>query len=269
MKVLARQSGAIKLVEWSLLWRGRGRTWPGLVKMFGVWLRLLLAGWLWNTAIQLAHIQEPMKTVGAILALGAAALFVWAVRGLWQGAWVLGVKRLVTILLALGLLVATFNALTIRDDDRPFFNRWITQLEFTGQQGWDQLVDALQSLVRAPEELLFAYTGQRARRLPPPSIPTPNPQSTPIEFTFHAAGEAVPSPQLTIGNYARVANTDGQALRARSGPGTSYEIAARFPEGTRLLILDGPTVADGYRWWKVHGGQGEGWCADRWLAVSP
>ena len=83
------------------------------------------------------------------------------------------------------------------------------------------------------------------------------------------SSESTPLPtapkELVIGGHAIVINTGGQALIARSEPGTEHEIVTRFPEGSRLLILDGPQVAGEFTWWQVQGESEAGWCADRWL----
>jgi hypothetical protein len=40
-------------------------------------------------------------------------------------------------------------------------------------------------------------------------------------------------------------------------------------EGTVLTVLEGPTDADGYVWWKVRTPDGdEGWGADNWLVLK-
>ncbi|MCB9007338.1 MAG: SH3 domain-containing protein [Ardenticatenaceae bacterium] len=181
-------------------------------------------------------------------------------------------------------------------------------------------VSTFKGIFAAPDEFLFAYTGERKLPALPPGFPTPDPQATsiivissannapqrslrPTPTTNRAVeiiedeGEletAVPSnspsesqptfpssvstPQsapetdvptehatLIVGGYAIVVDTGSQALLARAEAGTEYEIVSRFPEGSRLIVLEGPVTADGFNWWKMRGDDGEGWCADRWL----
>ena len=76
------------------LWHGTGPARSGLVKLIWVALRLLLAGWLWGTAVRLAHFQPPVKTGGVVLAVVSLVLAVWAAWGLWRSLTILGLARL-------------------------------------------------------------------------------------------------------------------------------------------------------------------------------
>jgi hypothetical protein len=72
-------------------------------------------------------------------------------------------------------------------------------------------------------------------------------------------------PVLRVGGRARVVNVGDAPLRARSKPGlvASNRIAARFPQGAEVTISAGPTRANGLIWWRIKGGAGEGWSAER------
>jgi hypothetical protein len=80
----------------------------------------------------------------------------------------------------------------------------------------------------------------------------------------------VPGAKLSIGGYAVVDGTGGRKLRLRAQPNTQAKTVTSAPEGTRLSILDGPTTADGFVWWKVSepGSGVEGWAAQRYLAAT-
>lgn len=278
---------------WGVLWSGAGPAWPGLVKLIWFVLRLLLANLVWGTAVRLAHFQPPVKTGSVVLAVASLLLVIWALWGLWRAFITLGLKRLGVTLIFIYVLLVTINVLTI-PDTRPFPTRLFSQLTTTGGQTWDVLTGWFRAVIQAPNEFQFAYTGRRSLPSLPPGFPTPDPNATPIQVFIIAANETPPSPsiptqqpettvqpeaatpvepseqttpvQLRVGSYAQVINTEGQPLRARAGPGTTFEIVARFPEGTRLLILEGPEMEGGLTWWKVRSEQGEGWCADQWLA---
>lgn len=278
--------------RWWLLWHGCDRAKPGVVKLFWVVLRFFLASWLWGTAVRLAHFQPPTKTAGVVLASGSVLLAIWALWRFGQALLILGIKRLaITVLVAFALLVA-INVLTI-PDTRPVGTRFVAQLSASAQQVGNTLFNWAKSAIQAPDDFLFAYSGRREPPPLPPGFPTPNPNATPVQVRT-AGSESLPVriptpqpeptvfvevapvpttagetaiPSLQIGGYVQVVNTGGQPLRARAGPGTDNEIVARFPAGTRLLILDGPKSSDDFIWWKVRSEEGEeGWCADRWLA---
>lgn len=65
--------------------------------------------------------------------------------------------------------------------------------------------------------------------------------------------------------------TAGQKLRLRVGPGLNEDTLRIVDDGTRLRVLEGPTTADGYDWWKVQTDDGLlGWTAGTWLVpVAP
>jgi hypothetical protein len=75
---------------------------------------------------------------------------------------------------------------------------------------------------------------------------------------------------LAVGAAAWVREEGGKNLRRRSAPGLSSDVIDSLRPGTQLAVLDGPTEADGYHWWKVRVGDGrEGWVAGEELVVKP
>jgi hypothetical protein len=268
--MIARSRLTRKLAHpaWRSIWRGTGSTRSGLVRFIWATIRLVLADWLWSTAVQLARFRVPMKTFGAVLALFSIALFVWSLWGYWRGLRLLGVKRSALTVVLVLIVFVTFNVLTI-PDTRPAGERVIGQTGAVVARMGRSIGEAVQSAFRAPDDFLFAFTGQRAARPLPPGVPTLDPQVTPVRVKVKPGGGG-PPPALTfrVGDIVEVANTEGQALKARSKPDITGDVIARFPEDTRLTVLDGPVISNGYTWWKVSGQQGEGWCADQWLAVS-
>ena len=68
---------------------------------------------------------------------------------------------------------------------------------------------------------------------------------------------------LNVGSEARVAKVDGSNMRIRSQPGFSQPIVDRVPEGTLLIILNGPRCVDGTKWWYIRTKSGiEGWMTE-------
>lgn len=110
------------------------------------------------------------------------------------------------------------------------------------------------------------------------------PTNTPvliIEPTATFTPEAIPATPtpvpvvggtLTVGKPARVTVPGG--LNIRQAPSTAGVLVTRLGFGQRLSVLEGPTSADGYIWWKVDDGQGNvGWGAqgdgtDEWLSAQ-
>jgi hypothetical protein len=251
--------------RWEMLWLGTGYARRGLANLLWATIRLGLAVWLWGTAIRLAHFPPPLKTVGAVLAIVSLVVFLWGAWGLWQGMRHLGLRNFALTLTTLYLVLVTFNILTI-PDSRSVQNRVVPQFVATGWQVWTFLRDTATIIVDAPDDFLFAYTGSGVVSQPP-GFPTPDPAATPVRVIAQPA-HSTTTTVLKVGGYARVVNTDGQLLSVRAGPGLTYDLTAGFPEGERLLILEGPQSNAEGKWWKVHGPQGEGWCVDKWLTPS-
>ena len=97
---------------------------------------------------------------------------------------------------------------------------------------------------------------------PSPVVPTSTPTPVPSPS---------PTPNiLIVGGYAQVSGTQGDALRLRSDPGLQTTTLKTIPEGTRLLILDGPRDADNITWWRLRdpADSAEGWAAELYLTPS-
>lgn len=288
------------------LWRGRGGFWKGFFQIVWVAIRFWLAQQLWGTAVRLAHFPNPTKNLGVAVSIVAILLFIWGIWGIWQSFTTLGGRRFLLLGLCLYLLFVLVNVLTV-PDERPLVNRLIGQAGQTAESVGSTSISTIKTLIAAPDEFLFAYTGTRNMPALPPGFPTPDPQATPIIISS-AAGEpsqrrlrptptetiastsktietvvspypteiplqAIDAPgpstiELVIGSYAVVVNTDDQTLIARAEPGTENDIVTRFSEGDRLLIIDGPVVNGNFTWWKVQNDTIEGWCADEWLQLS-
>lgn len=86
-----------------------------------------------------------------------------------------------------------------------------------------------------------------------------------------AAATAAPPTYTSIGPGATVVvqGTRGVGLNVRAAPSTNAKIVGSAKEGTELLVLEGPTEADGHTWWKVRLPDGkEGWAAGEYLVLK-
>jgi Tol biopolymer transport system component len=81
----------------------------------------------------------------------------------------------------------------------------------------------------------------------------------------------LPDSIVTVGERARVTLTPALSNNLRSQPGTSARRITQIAPGVRFDIIDGPSCADGYRWWRIRLDDGTvGWTADgdrnnRWI----
>lgn len=69
-----------------------------------------------------------------------------------------------------------------------------------------------------------------------------------------------PASRIVVGRGARVA-PGGTANNLRDKPSTSGKVLTQVPPGTYFNVLDGPSCAENYAWWKVDIGQ-IGWMAE-------
>jgi uncharacterized protein YraI len=95
----------------------------------------------------------------------------------------------------------------------------------------------------------------------PTPIPTFTPPPTP---DLSVAPDA-----LTVGYYARVANTDNIGVSLRAGPSTDNLRLLLVPEGAYVMIIGGPEEGNGFIWWQGSLEDGtEGWIAGDFLVPS-
>jgi uncharacterized protein YgiM (DUF1202 family) len=94
------------------------------------------------------------------------------------------------------------------------------------------------------------------------STPEPSAAETPTAAptaTFTAT--AVPGTALAVGQPARVVAPDG--LNMRDQPSSSGELLLLLGANQRVTVVEGPTEAEGFRWWRVDDGGGNvGWVAE-------
>jgi uncharacterized protein YgiM (DUF1202 family) len=88
--------------------------------------------------------------------------------------------------------------------------------------------------------------------LTPASGPSTSPQSCTSDCS-----------SLVVGNDAQVTSA---TLNLRTGPGISCPINTTMPHGATVKVLDGPTQADGYNWYKVSYNGTVGYAAGAYLA---
>ena len=134
---------------------------------------------------------------------------------------------------------------------------------YRGRRGW--LLMAMIALVAIGA--FFSWRSQAAT----PQIPTPAPALVvatrlPTRTPIFATPTLEPTPTpvtLQIGALAQVTNIDKAVLRGRKEPNLKAATSAAFKQDEQVRILDGPTEADGFRWWKVEGPSGTGWSAEQ------
>jgi hypothetical protein len=104
------------------------------------------------------------------------------------------------------------------------------------------------------------------------SLLTPTSAITPtstVVLTVGTPPATTPPTEIRPGALVVVTGTGGAGLRLRELATTDAKLVVMAREGTVLTVLEGPTDADGYTWWKVRTPDGEeGWGAATWLVLK-
>jgi uncharacterized protein YkwD len=95
----------------------------------------------------------------------------------------------------------------------------------------------------------------------PATPPLPPPGPPPPPSPSHTAGVVAAAGDLAAGQIA-VVNTPNDCLHARAAASVSAPVLTCVPDGTSVLLVDGPVTADGYTWWEAFGA---GWVAGAYL----
>jgi uncharacterized protein YgiM (DUF1202 family) len=97
-----------------------------------------------------------------------------------------------------------------------------------------------------------------AKRVPIEVTPSPTPSPTPT-------GSASPGGSYRAGDQIAV---DTDYLNLRQSPSTSGAIIASMPRGTLGTILEGPTSANGFAWYRIETSLGTGWAASEYFRLE-
>jgi len=107
--------------------------------------------------------------------------------------------------------------------------------------------------------------------IPSPTSPLPTPSPIPTFTPIPTPDTAVAPPEITVGFYAQVANTDGFGINLRGGPSTSNAQIQVVDEGTLVLVIGGPEAdeANNRLWWQLQLEDGtEGWSVGEFLVPA-
>lgn len=109
-----------------------------------------------------------------------------------------------------------------------------------------------------PAEPLVTFTPGATSTPPPIDEPTPAPADP--------AAPGAPS-ALTVGSSAVVTGTNGLGVNLRASNSTGGAVLEILSDATPLTVVEGPTEAEEYIWWKVRTEGGvEGWVVEEYLA---
>jgi hypothetical protein len=100
--------------------------------------------------------------------------------------------------------------------------------------------------------------------IPPLTPGAPMPSVTPIPSPTTA-----PPGALALGRtaYVRSDVAGGLALREQPGIAAGNIVRVYLDPGTAVMVIGGPSEADGYQWWLVRAANIDGWCAGEFLEI--
>ncbi len=71
-----------------------------------------------------------------------------------------------------------------------------------------------------------------------------------------------PDIRLIIQERGPVTDNNDETLNLRSGPGTSFEILVALEPLVEFTVIEGPTCAEDFSWFRVRAGRTIGWIAE-------
>jgi len=139
-----------------------------------------------------------------------------------------------------------------------------------GSAVWQIPMKKFHSYFDSPEQAYFdiAWVGFDAPVGPfkpwaqlaePVYAPTPQP----FDLSITPTPIPTPPPLFQVGQTVTVQTIDGEILNLRTQPTRDSDILIYLEDDTRLELLEGPVVAEGYNWWRVRLPDGlEGWVVE-------
>ncbi|MEE9216101.1 MAG: hypothetical protein V3U32_01580 [Anaerolineales bacterium] len=106
--------------------------------------------------------------------------------------------------------------------------------------------------------------------IPLPTATAPvilSPTSPPLPTQTATAPAGAPK-DFATGELVQVFGTEGEGLRMRADPSLGADVMLLGLESEVFEVLDGPTPADGYTWWRLANPfdpSKQGWAADQFL----
>ena len=106
--------------------------------------------------------------------------------------------------------------------------------------------------------------------IPLPTATAPvilSPTSPPLPTQTATAPTGAPK-DFATGELVQVFGTEGEGLRMRADPSLGADVMLLGLESEVFEVLDGPTLADGYTWWRLANPfdpSKQGWAADQFL----
>ncbi len=113
-----------------------------------------------------------------------------------------------------------------------------------------------------------AVPPEAAQPTPEPTATVAPPTAAPTQAVTPAPGGATVTPAPLLKGLMKVVATGG--VNVREQPGTKAKPVGRFNANAIVTVIEGPTTADSYTWWKVSADKLSGWVAagpenDPWL----
>ncbi len=121
-----------------------------------------------------------------------------------------------------------------------------------------------------PAEVMIPTPEPTADLSRPLATFTPGPTSTPPPQDIPpTVAPDVPTGTLAAGGNASIEGTGGSGANMRSSPDLGDNLIRTLSDGTAVTVLEGPTEAADFVWWKIRTAEGdEGWVVQDFLVPS-
>ena len=143
-------------------------------RLIAIAILFTLAKWCKNGAISTARWPEPIKYGGIALFLVAVGLFLWGIVTIWKILQQLRLRGLL-IVLGVGYLLLISTLVLTSDSPLPLHQEALLTTKRLIVAAGHRIREVGQTLVEAPEEFRFAFTGHRR----PLQLSGMNPEDTP------------------------------------------------------------------------------------------
>jgi hypothetical protein len=169
-----------------------------LKRLIGAAILFVVAGWCKSAAMNTARWPEPVKYGGVLLFLAAIGLFLWGIVVVWRLVRQLRVRGLVILLGVSAIALISVSVLT-SESPLPIHQEVLSTTRRLLATASHKAHDIFETLVEAPGEFRFAYTGQRrplqtrGTEVEDTSLLTPIPANYPVQLQPTAESSALPT----------------------------------------------------------------------------
>lgn len=246
---------------------GKGRPRLHLWAAVGTILWSALVWFIYPYALGIASWEGTIRYFGVALLLLAGLFVYFAIRAFSRFIWHMG---LIGLMIVVVVLFLTFTLIRGRTTHAATFNDWRHAMTTIGRNTSLVSARAAEQLRLLPGDIYMAVLAQEPPwRSKPVAVLAPAVLSRPAEGEQLALASESDPDGITPGVLARLHGNAGQTVNLRREPQVDAAVTKKVPNGTLVVILNGPRQTSNQIWWYVSTDEVDGWCsADQLTFVS-